>query len=91
MFREVDTDGNDSIDKDEFLEMMGGTVKEEDSEEELILAFKGILSLYYLSAINILNRKVGNALFCTMDTLGNAIPENFSGNPGLNTPYSSPQ
>ena len=42
MFREVDTDGNDSIDKDEFLEMMGGTVKEEDSEEELILAFKGI-------------------------------------------------
>ena len=40
MFSTVDTDGNEQIDQKEFLEMMAGTVKESESEEDLILAFK---------------------------------------------------
>ena len=40
MFNEVDADGNGTIDQKEFLEMMSRKIKEKDSEEELILAFK---------------------------------------------------
>ena len=40
MFKAVDKDGSNTIDQKEFLEMMALKVKEKDSEEELILAFK---------------------------------------------------
>ena len=40
MFNEVDADGNGTIDKDEFLQMMARKIKEKDSEEELIMAFR---------------------------------------------------
>ena len=40
MFSAIDTDGNEQIDKQEFLDMMAATVKEDCSEEDLILAFK---------------------------------------------------
>ena len=40
MFNAVDKDGSNTIDLEEFLEMMALTVKDKDSEEELILAFK---------------------------------------------------
>ena len=36
----MDADGNGTIDQKEFLEMMSRKIKEKDSEEELILAFK---------------------------------------------------
>ena len=40
MFNEVDADGNGTIDQKEFLAMMARKIKEKDSEEELLLAFK---------------------------------------------------
>ena len=40
MFNAVDKDGSNTIDQKEFLEMMALTIKEKDSEEELITAFK---------------------------------------------------
>ena len=40
MFDEVDADGNGTIDQKEFLAMMHRKIKDKDSEEELILAFK---------------------------------------------------
>ena len=40
MFSAVDTDGSNTIDQKEFLEMMAGKIKEEGSEEDLILSFK---------------------------------------------------
>ncbi|KAL3873879.1 hypothetical protein ACJMK2_036962 [Sinanodonta woodiana] len=40
MIREVDVDGNGTIDFDEFLQMMGRKMKETDTEEEIKEAFK---------------------------------------------------
>ena len=40
MIREIDTDKNDSIDFNEFLQLMRKRMRDTDTEEELVEAFK---------------------------------------------------
>ena len=84
LLSQVDADGNGTIDFPEFLSLMSRKMKDTDTEEELIEAFKVRASLRQLQEPAIIHREVRRtiSIAATKDIFSSAIVEEL--------PLSSP-